>query len=175
MKDSYFGDMNWWRVNAFCRHGRGRSPFLFVWEGILGYTYSISVCIYLYIHYMMYYTEYSVWLNLLQPFLFLAKFAKFVAGFRLGWRDAMNDSNVSALCPKPWKNIVVIHSRAFWRWRYLGFFSIQLPGGILFIKLFCRFNFGCPRVSIFWGDMIYSYPLHLCMVFIYIYIYIHLP
>lgn len=42
------------------------------------------------------------------------------------------------------------------------------------LKLFCRFNFGCPRVSIFfWVDMIYSYPLHLCMVFIYIYILIY--
>ena len=141
----------------------------FLFGGDLG-VYSISIYIFLYtpctIQHILYdstfYSCFCSWLH---------KFAKFFsAGFRVGWRDAMNDSNVSALCLRPWKNIVVIHSRAFWRWRYLGLFSMHNPGGIWF-KIVLQIQFWMSKGFDFFfgGDMIYSYPLHLCMVFIYIY------
>lgn len=160
--------MNGWRVNAFCRHGRGHSPLLFVWGGSWGIQY-IYIYIYILI-YTMYYTAYSVWFNLLQLFLFLIKFAKFFsAGFRVGWRDAMNDSNVSALCLRPWKNIVVIHSRAFWRWRYLGLFSMHNPGGIWF-KIVLQIQFWMSKGFDFFGG---GYDLFIPIASVYgIYIYI---
>lgn len=142
----------------------------FLFGGDLG-VYSISIYIYILI-YTMYYTAYSVWFNLLQLFLFLIKFAKFFsAGFRVGWRDAMNDSNVSALCLRPWKNIVVIHSRAFWRWRYLGLFSMHNPGGIWF-KIVLQIQFWMSKGFDFFGG---GYDLFIPIASVYgIYIYIYI-
>ena len=140
----------------------------FLFGGDLG-VYSISIYIYILI-YTMYYTAYSVWFNLLQLFLFLIKFASFSV------QDSGLDGEMRWTTPTFQRFVWDLGRTSWWYTAErsedggtLAFFpcTTRVEFGL---KLFCRFNFGCPRVSIFfWGDMIYSYPLHLCMVFIYIY------
>ena len=164
--------MNGWRVNAFCRHGRGHSPLLFVWGGSWGIQY-----IYIYI---FLYTPCTIQ-HILYDSTFYSCFCSWLNSPSFSVQDSGLDGEMRWTTPTFQRFVWDLGRTSWWYTAErsedggtLAFFpcTTRVEFGL---KLFCRFNFGCPRVSIFFGGG-YDLFIPIASVYgIYIYIYINLP